>query len=202
MGIKSVFRRIALCVQDTRGTTAIEFAVIAPLFFLILFATLEFGLIGFTQIVLQAAVADVSRTVSISTNQSPGFDRVNQFKTLVRQKISALPNGANVSISSAKVTGNGGGGIASVPDICLTTPPSSPASCPAGTPFQDNNGNGSYDAPGGNDLGSSGDVVQLKVSLPWQVKFPFVKSLFSGKDSNGNATGIILLSASTIMKNE
>jgi hypothetical protein len=74
---------------------------------------------------------------------------------------------------------------------------------PHGTPFIDNNGNSTYDGPGGTSLGNAGNQVELRVSLPWNVQFPFVKSLFKAKDNSGNVVqGVIMLSATTIIKNE
>ncbi len=188
-------------MQNDRGTTTIEFAVIAPLFFLVVFAILEFGLIGFTQIALQSAVANVSRSVSLNNSPTPGA-RLTKFNTDIRNMTSTLPNGSNISVASAVVGDRGSGGVATKPDICLTQPASSPAVCPLGTPYQDINGNNVYDGPGGQNLGASGNLVQIQVTLPWEIKFPFLKSLFSGKDSSGNPTSVLLLSASTIIKNE
>ena len=193
----SIVQRFA---QNNRGTTAIEFAVIAPLFFLVFFAVLEFGLIGFTQVVLQSAVSDVSRAVAVSP--LTGAAKLAMFNTQIRLETAALPNGANISVSSAVVGDGGTGGVPAKPDICLTNPPASPPICPVGTAFQDINGNGIYDGATSNNLGGTGDLVELQVTLPWQVKFPFMKALFPGKDSHGNATGVVLLSASTILKNE
>ncbi len=191
--------------RDDNGTTAIEFAVVAPMFFLVMFATFEFGLVGVSQMVLQAAVADASRAVSISAGSQPGADTVTQFETLVRQKTSSIPNSANITFSSNPLSTRGSGGVfATKPEICFKNGvASSPPSC-EGSPFQDTNGNGTYDPPGGKNFGDSGvnSLVEVQAYLPWTLKFPFLKSIFSDKDNSGNLTGAFMLTATTVLKNE
>ena len=195
----------ASILHDSRGTTIIEFAVVAPVFLMVLFATLELGLFTFTQMSLEMAVAEAGRNVSISTTAAPGYDRVAAFKAEIQQRTKSLINGSNVQVSANVVTSGGGGGVSKNPDICLLpgVAPSSPATCPNGTPFIDNNGNGKYDGPGNLSLGAAGNEVELRVSLPWKIQFPFVKFLFTANDSNGNAVqGIAMASATTVIKNE
>ena len=52
-----------------KGSAAVEFAMVAPVFFLILMATIESGVIFFGQSVLQNAVNDAARLVR--TGQPP-----------------------------------------------------------------------------------------------------------------------------------
>lgn len=188
--------------HDCRGTTIIEFAVIAPIFFLLFFALLELGLFAFTQVALEMAVAKAGRNVSISSSLSAG-DRRAAFEADVRKKTAHLINGANVVIAANVVSAGGAGGADPKPDICLLTPPSSPPTCPGGTAFVDTNGNGIYDGAGAVSLGNAGDAVELRVSLPWKVQFPFVKSLFAMKDGSGNRIeGFAAISATTVIRNE
>lgn len=187
-------RAVNTILQECKGTTIIEFAVVAPVFFLLFFAVLELGLLTFTQIALETAVAQTGRDVSISSTKAVGFDRLGAFSALLKQKTQGLINSENLAISANVLNAEGGGGTEQ-PDICLTNPPSTPATCPTGTPFQDLNANGMYDGPGGVNLGNSGDAVEVRASLPWQVQFPFLKELFG-------PNGVVQLSATTVIKNE
>lgn len=191
-------------LRDSRGTTIIEYAVVAPVFFLIFFAMFEFGLITYTQIALNTAVAEAGREMSIAPTKGPGFDPVTAFKNEVTKRTAGLINSNHVEVA-ANLIGSGGTGGTDSPDLCLLPgqPPSTPSTCPSGTAFVDSNGNGAYDVPSTPSLGSSGDEVELRVSLPWQIHFPFLKSFFKSKDNNGNTVeGTMLLSATTVIKNE
>jgi len=52
-------------LEDRSGATAIEFALIAPLLFLLLFSIIEAGRLVFVHAALQASVADAARCASI-----------------------------------------------------------------------------------------------------------------------------------------
>lgn len=65
---KSFFRRIR---ADVKGSVAIEFSMIAPVFLLMMMATIESGVVFFAQSSLQNAVNDAARLVK--TGQSACF---------------------------------------------------------------------------------------------------------------------------------
>jgi Flp pilus assembly protein TadG len=66
--VQSFFRRMR---TDAKGSVAIEFSMIAPVFLLMLMATIETGVIFFAQSALQNAVNDTARLVK--TGQSACF---------------------------------------------------------------------------------------------------------------------------------
>jgi Flp pilus assembly protein TadG len=68
-----------------KGVALVEFALIAPIFFLLLFATIEFGLFYFTQVNLSVGVSSAIREVkigNIQTNFNPVLAR-SKFKEKV-----------------------------------------------------------------------------------------------------------------------
>ena len=67
---KSFFRRMR---ADDKGSVAIEFTMIAPVFLLMMMATIETGVIFFAQSALQNAVNDTARLVK--TGQSACFSK-------------------------------------------------------------------------------------------------------------------------------
>ena len=81
-----------------KGSAALEFAFVAPAFFLLLMGTMEAGIIFFAQSSLQNAVNDAARLVR--TGQSACFTKdssnkcqpmtVDQFRALVCNEVSAL----------------------------------------------------------------------------------------------------------------
>ena len=70
-------RRLVNC---RRGTTAIEFAFIAPIFFALLFAILETGLVFFNQQAIQTAATQSARLIMTGQVQAQGLTAA-QFKT-------------------------------------------------------------------------------------------------------------------------
>ena len=84
--------------DSIKGSAAIEFAMVAPVFFLLLMGTMEAGIIFFAQSALQNAVNDTARMVR--TGQSTCFTTSSggacqpmtqaQFRTQVCSEASAL----------------------------------------------------------------------------------------------------------------
>jgi len=180
-------------LRDTRGTTIIEFAVVAPIFFLIIFAIIELGLLMFSQVALESATMQVSRSAAICNKESGGgADCAQAVRTLIAARTRGLINAENIRIQANPLAN---GGIPSNPELCLTNPPSTPAICPSGTMFDDRNGNGRYDGPGEVTVGTAGQLVEIRVSYPWRTLIPMMDRIY-GDD------GVMLLSASTIIKNE
>ena len=62
--------------RDNRGTTALEFALTAPVFFLFIFGIIEFGLLLWTQIGLQHGAEMAARCATVDStlcpNSNPG----------------------------------------------------------------------------------------------------------------------------------
>jgi|SRR5712671_5549460 len=54
--------------RDVRGTTAVEFAITAPIFFMLLFGLIEGGLVLWTQLGLQHGAEMAARCASINTS--------------------------------------------------------------------------------------------------------------------------------------
>jgi Flp pilus assembly protein TadG len=57
--------------RDERGATALEFAILAPVFFLIIFGIIAFGLLFWTQVGLQHGAAMAARCASNNTTLCP-----------------------------------------------------------------------------------------------------------------------------------
>jgi Flp pilus assembly protein TadG len=58
--------KLARIVHDQRGTSAIEFAMVAPLFFALLFGVIEGGLLLWTQLGLQHGAQVAARCASLN----------------------------------------------------------------------------------------------------------------------------------------
>jgi Flp pilus assembly protein TadG len=93
------FRRFG---RDRRGSAAVEFALVAPIFFALFFAILETGLVFFAGQTLETATQAVSRLVMTGQAQGIGYTQ-DQFKDEVCKHILGLldcQNGVYVDVQS------------------------------------------------------------------------------------------------------
>jgi Flp pilus assembly protein TadG len=77
--------------RNRRGSAAVEFALVAPLFFALLFAILEYALMFFAAQVLETATQDTARLVLTGQAQAANFDK-DAFKEKFCEQIVALFN--------------------------------------------------------------------------------------------------------------
>jgi Flp pilus assembly protein TadG len=78
MTVASVLRNCRALAENASGTSAIEFAVIAPVFMLLVVGTFQFGLVISNYVVLTNAVGIGARQFSLSrTGNTPYTDTVN-----------------------------------------------------------------------------------------------------------------------------
>ena len=83
--------------RDTRGAAAVEFAMTAPIFFLLLFGAIGAGLLAWAQIGLQHGVEMAARCASVNTSLCGNDDAVRNFA-------SAQTYGLNPPTSTFAVT--------------------------------------------------------------------------------------------------
>ncbi|MBN8544151.1 MAG: pilus assembly protein [Alphaproteobacteria bacterium] len=177
---------------DNAGATIVEFALVAPVFFLLLMAIIEFGLIGFHQVAIESAVAATAREASLG-KAAPGGDRVEYVRTHLRQKLRGLINSSQLQISASTVVS---GGTTASPDICMDDPPRLGGPCEPPLIYEETNDIPGYQgADASVSLGNAGDVVEVRVLYPWRVQLPLMSRFF------GN-NGVFLITANTIVKNE
>src|SRR5882762_2208063 len=95
--------------HNRRGSAAVEFAMVAPLFFGLLFAIIEVAMIFFASQVLETVTQDSSRTIMTGQAQTGSVTGCSnpctqaQFKSFVCKQVSALfdcTNGVFVDVRS------------------------------------------------------------------------------------------------------
>jgi len=171
------------------GITSIEFALIAPVFLLMIMGIIEFSLIMFTSVVLESATNSTSR-LGKTGYIAPGSTRQQEIVNNVNNRTAGLLDPAKITVTTEVYSTFNNVGQ---PEPCIkpTTPP-----CP-GTPgvnFTDINGNGVWDADmGAAGLGNPGDVVVYTVSYPWTIVTPIVSAVI-GKT--------FMITARTVVRNE
>jgi len=82
-------RHWSLFARDTRGATAVEFAVLAPIFFALLGAILQTALTFFAAQVLESAMNDTSRAIRIGQALRESWT-VSDFKSGVCNRLYGL----------------------------------------------------------------------------------------------------------------
>jgi Flp pilus assembly protein TadG len=88
--------------RNRRGSAAVEFALVAPIFFGLLFAILELAMVFFASQVLETVTQDSARVIMTGQAQNASFTQA-QFKNLVCSKIVAMfdcVNGISIDVQS------------------------------------------------------------------------------------------------------
>lgn len=119
MALKDRFRRLGkrLRADARKGSAAIEFALVAPIFFTLLLGTFEGAILFFSQSVMQNAVTTVGRTVR--TGQAACFTKTgntctamtaNDFRAQVCSMASMLLPGCTDALVVTSTVFSGGFG--------------------------------------------------------------------------------------------
>ena len=88
--------------RNRRGSAAVEFALVAPVFFALLFAIIETAIVFFASQVLETVTQDSARMILTGQAQNAGYSQ-SQFKNYVCGKINVLfdcANGIYVDVKS------------------------------------------------------------------------------------------------------
>jgi Flp pilus assembly protein TadG len=88
--------------RNRRGTAAVEFALVAPIFFGVLFAIIELALVFFASQILETVTQDTSRLIMTGQAQNSSFTQA-QFKNAVCAKLTIMfdcVNGVSIDVQS------------------------------------------------------------------------------------------------------
>jgi Flp pilus assembly protein TadG len=97
--VRNILRRFR---RNRRGSAAVEFALVAPVFFALLFAIIETAIVFFAGQALESVTQDSAREILIGKAQTAAYDQV-AFKNTVCARISMLfdcVNGVYVDVQS------------------------------------------------------------------------------------------------------
>jgi Flp pilus assembly protein TadG len=176
-------------LRDQSGITALEFAMITPVFLLMIIGILEFSSIMFTTAVMESATNITSR-LGKTGYVAEGGTREQQIIDSVANRTAGLLDPQKITIESKAYSNFNKIGQ---PEPCLS-PNVSPCPGTPGINFIDINGNGAWDADMGKaGLGNAGDVVVYTVTYPWPVMTPLIGNII------GNTFNITVR---TVVRNE
>src|SRR5262249_52029354 len=91
----------------TRGQSLVEFAMVAPLFFLLVFGITDFARLFFSYQTLQYAVREAGR-YAVTGQHSGTSSRVDSIKSVITKASQGI-NITSMSVSSGSTTNYGGG---------------------------------------------------------------------------------------------
>src|SRR5450432_728024 len=92
--VKKALRRFR---RNRRGSAAVEFALVAPVFFALLFAIIETALVFFASQVLETVTQNSARMIMTGQAQTAAYTPA-QFATYVCGQVPALFTCANIYI--------------------------------------------------------------------------------------------------------
>lgn len=181
--------------RDQRGATAIEFAVVSGAFFMLMLGIIEYGLVMYSKVVIEATMQQSVRDVSIGKVVPGCSDRVCSIQKIVKDKTATLINPQSVRVTATVVT-DAGTPSPSIPDVCLDDINNPyPASC---IRWQENCCGSGYQPPAAlsaTSLGQAGDLVEVRVTYLWHVFFPIFQDKFG-------ENGVLTITSSAVVKNE
>jgi Flp pilus assembly pilin Flp len=175
--------------RNEDGVTAIEFALITPVFLLMIMGIIEFSMIMFTSAVMEGATNNSAR-LGKTGYIAPGSSRQQQILANVGAKTAGLLDPTKITLTSEVYTDFDDIGK---PEPCIS-PPTAPCPGAAGVNFIDINGNGTWDSDMGQaGLGNPGDVVVYTVSYPWPIVTPIINTIIGST---------FTITARTVVRNE
>ena len=190
MRLLRLSRRPSRLVADRRGGAAVDFALVAPVFVLLIAGVLEFGVLMLGETLLQSAVTDASR-FGLTGRTLAGQTREEVIADIVTEHGFGLIDAERLEFDTLVYPS-----FDSVGQPETFTDQNGNGAWDAGEPYADINGNGQWDADmGAAGLGGPEDVVLYRVRYEWEMMTPLFRALFP-------PSGTVPMEASLAIRNE
>lgn len=187
-------RRQANWRDDESGATTLEFALVAPVFFMLLFGIVEYSVILFSKSVMEGATTTTARLGKTGFMEE-GKSRQDMLMELLKQRSYGLLDPEKIEITTLVYESFSQIGAAEPLPVDVNGNGNyDPA---GGDQYQDINGNGQWDSDLGQaGLGGGGDIVVYKVHYPYHVQTPVMSSFLGDRDGN------MPIDVSVVVRNE
>lgn len=177
--------------DDRRGNTAVEFAIVAPVMCLFLAGSFDMAHSLYTRAVLQGIVQKTARDSGLENSTDPTAQAALDAK--VKNQVLALANNADVKITRRFYRTFSDAQLAKAEPWTDTD---KDGTCDSGEPYQDDNGNNTWDKDGGDaGQGTAKDRTVYTVTMSYPRMFP-IQGFLPGF---GNK---VVLVASTVLENQ
>lgn len=181
-------------VRDADGVVTLEFALILPVFLLLLFGIIEFSVIMFTKSVMEGATNVTSRLGKTGYTQE-GMSRQEMLISILEQRSQGILDPELIEITT--LVYDSFSDIGKAEPLIVDVNGNGIYDPADGDIYQDINGNGQWDADiGAAGLGGAGDIVVYRVHYPWSIKTPVMNTLI------GDENGVFPLDVSVVVRNE
>ncbi|HMT42904.1 MAG TPA: pilus assembly protein [Chakrabartia sp.] len=174
--IRALFKRLR---KDDRGITVLEFALISPVFMMLLLGTLELGYMTYFKSLMNGVLEEAARRSAVGGITS------GQTDDFIRQRIKVLmPAGKRNDNNALTIQKRAFHNFSNVNQPERITSDTNPVGTYNSTDcYEDANLNGVYDASGGsNGVGGADDIIFYTVTAAFPHLFP-IANLF---DTNPN----------------
>ncbi len=179
--------------RDTGGVTIVEFALVAPVMFVLLGGLLELGYVAFARSTLESAILDASRTARVA--ECPGEAAALIEQEVVDRMAVVISHDGEPPVLTVRSYGNEFGNVGN-PEPFNDLDGS--ASLDPGEPYTDINGNGRWDDDMGKtgSYGSYGEVVEFTATFEVASLLPFISARINDNE------GFYPIAAETVVRNE
>jgi hypothetical protein len=169
------------------GATAVEMALVGPMFFAFMIGTMEVAVVMFTNVAIEAAVRDGAR-YGVTGNSQGGVSREDRLREIISERTLGLVQPTSEDITMKVYPNFAAAGIDEPYEDLNDN-----GKWDSGEPYTDQNGNGTRDG-GTPGMGESGEVVMYTISYQLPLIAPIVNNLF----------GVTVLNLSTriVVRNE
>jgi Flp pilus assembly pilin Flp len=193
IGFVHRLRRIA---RDERGATVVEFAIVAPVMGLLLLGAFDVAHTLYMRAALQGVVQKAARDATLESGLASATQTALDDK--VRNQIKTLANNGTVTITRQWYRNYEQAAASRFEpwtDTNHNNTCDGPQGLTPGEPYEDSNGNGVWDALGGNlSQGGASDAVLYTASVTYPRFFP-LNNFIGGSNTT-------TVSAQTILRNQ
>jgi Flp pilus assembly protein TadG len=182
-------RGFASLFQRQRGASIVEFAFVAPVLSMMLFAMLEYGRAFAGASTLEGATLEAARVAAAGTGLCPSA-KLEAARTAITTAMSQYPPAVTPTVTVQSYSS-----FRNVGRNEPFTDSNNNGTFNAGEPYTDVNGNGRWDADqGASGIGQADQVVWYQVTYEFNTLFGFFDFSFPG--------GRVRLTAETVVRNE
>jgi Flp pilus assembly pilin Flp len=175
-----MIRQLCL-VRDARGTTAVEFALVAPVMLMTIMGLFDMGHAQYTRALLEGAIDKASRAATIEGSSTTSIDA--RVTTVVKQ----IAPSATLTFNRTTYSDFSDVGMPEDFDDV-----DKDGTCDNGEPFEDANGNGTYDLDRGKTgNGGARDAVLYTVSVSYKRILPIGRLIGQSDTMKMSVTSVL-----------
>jgi hypothetical protein len=194
---RSLKRKARLFLCGTEGASAVEFALVFPVAFVLISGAFEFGMLMFNQAAIEGATREAARFGL--TGQGTEAERTERIRDIVDANTYGLVDRDDIIITT-EIYDAFGDADAAEPFTDTNTN----GTWDSGESYSDLNGNGQWDEDRGVEgVGVGSEIVQYTIEYDWEMMIlPFVTNLPMFPSGALLDDGVVHFTSKMIIRNE